>query len=290
MSPIRTRFGYYTIHPVPTKKELNDFYNNCPLGSGTPYTHEIDADEFYHREIACQECDFLLPKNIKTMLDVGCGEGFFLNYFNKKGLTVHGLDFNDSLIKHHFPHLATCVTKGDLLENLKVFYLEGKKWDFVNLTNVLEHVYDPVECLSLLKQIVSDEHGFVRITVPNDYSKLQLEAVNRGYARNDFWIAPPAHLNYFNTSNIVNFLADHGFKVNRLLGEFPIEFYLFNRRSNYQANKDIGYLSHKARIEIENLIAKNSILDLIAFREGCARAGLGRNITAYCSLNRNAER
>lgn len=36
------------------------------------------------------------------MLDIGCGEGFFLDHFHKKGLDVHGIDFNTKLVEGFF--------------------------------------------------------------------------------------------------------------------------------------------------------------------------------------------
>jgi len=285
MRPVKTSAGYYEFLPKPSKKELEDFYKNVPLGSGTGYTHEIDDEEYYHRTIGCHESDFLLPKNINNMLDIGCGEGFFLNHFDKKGLEVHGIDFNNKLVEGFFPHLAKHVSQGDLIEHIENFAKLGKKWDFINLTNVIEHVTDPVQTLASVKKILSAD-GFLRISAPNDFSFVQLDAVSRGYSEDEFWVSFPAHLNYFNTSNFSKFLVSSGLQVNHLLAEFPIEIFLYHKGSNYLKNRVAGSQAHRARIEIENMLAKRSIQELISFRKGCYRAGLGRTIVAYCSFDK----
>ena len=78
-------------------------------------------------------------------------------------------------------------------------------------------------------------------------------------------------------------------RVNHLLAELPIEIFLYHRESNYLKNRAVGFQSHRTRIEIKNMLAKRSIQELVAFREGCCRAGLGRVVTAYCSLNTTAD-
>ena len=123
-----------------------------------------------------------------------------------------------------------------------------------------------------------------RLIVPNDDSYLQHELVRRNFAKPDFWVCPPEHLNYFIVDTFRAIIKAAGFKLDLMLGEFPVDMFLFNPDSNYQLDPAKGKNSHYARIHLENMIAGQSIEKLIAFRKGCAEAGVGRDLVAYLSL------
>jgi hypothetical protein len=124
--------------------------------------------------------------------------------------------------------------------------------------------------------------GMCRFQVPNEYSVLQNYAVEKKIAKKDFWLAPPAHLQYFDKSSLTKTLEHCGYKVNTMLGDFPIDLFLLNKDTNYVENKSVGKNCHFARVEFDNLLAGKNIEDLIAFRKGCAASGIGRNLIAYC--------
>ena len=46
-------------------------------------------------------------------LEVGFGEGFFLDWFAGRGWDVRGIDFTDDGLRAFFPHLIERVTVGD---------------------------------------------------------------------------------------------------------------------------------------------------------------------------------
>jgi 2-polyprenyl-3-methyl-5-hydroxy-6-metoxy-1,4-benzoquinol methylase len=121
---------------------------------------------------------------------------FFLKIFKKRDLEVSGINFNKGVIQCFFPHLVEHVYEGDLMECIKKLSQQKKQYDFINLTNVIEHVVDPSGALGCIKEILSND-GILRISVPNDFSKLQLDAVSRGCARDQYWVSIPVHLNYF---------------------------------------------------------------------------------------------
>lgn len=284
MKIVKNPVGFYEVIPKPSRGELENFYNATPLGLSLDYKSEIDQEELYHKNIGCLESELFIPESAKSMLDIGCGEGFFLNYFDQKGLECMGIDFNANLIQSFFPHLRDRVYEGDVVSIIEGLVAQEKKYDFINATNVIEHVVDPLGVLESIKKILSPT-GVLRISAPNDFSNIQVDAVSKGYGAENFWVHTPAHLNYFNTESFSHFLMSNGLRVNKLLTEFPVEFFLFNLDSNYLKNRNAGARSHRARIEIESMLARQSIEALISFREGCCKAGIGRNIIAYCSLN-----
>jgi methionine biosynthesis protein MetW len=95
-----------------------------------------------------------------TVLDVGCGDGLFLNMLKEKGIDARGVDFSGEAIQK-------CATKGvqaskhDLSEPLP--FPDGT-FDWVVALDVLEHQYDP---LSLLKEMTRVSRRNVIVGVPN---------------------------------------------------------------------------------------------------------------------------
>lgn len=104
-------------------------------------------------------------KNI-SILDIGCGLGQTVFGLEKEGYTnVSGVDLSEEAVKF-------CKEKG-----LNVFFLDireyyGKKYDFIIMSHVLEHI-EKSEIIPLLKKIYSDilnDNGKLCVMVPNAQS------------------------------------------------------------------------------------------------------------------------
>jgi len=63
-----------------------------------------------------------------------------------------------------------------------------------------------------------------------------------------------------------------------IIGDFPIDFDIFNEDSNYIRYKSKGKNSHKKRITIENMFHKVSIEKTNKFYQALSDLGLGRQI------------
>jgi hypothetical protein len=66
-----------------------------------------------------------------------------------------------------------------------------------------------------------------------------------------------------------------------LLADYPIDTFLLNDATNYVRRPDTGRACHFARVHLELALADQSIASLVAFRRGCADAGIGRNLITY---------
>src|ERR1051325_10801072 len=76
-----------------------------PLPAGDDYAKmyaKEHHDEFYFKEGSLDYSKFyeLLEKNIsdKTLVDYGCGDGSFLNYFSQKGYRCIGIEYDKDLV------------------------------------------------------------------------------------------------------------------------------------------------------------------------------------------------
>jgi hypothetical protein len=123
--------------------------------------------------------------------------------------------------------------------------------------------------------------GVVRVAMPNEASWIQSRAVALGHAEDQFWVMPPEHLNYFDVASGARILQHCGFSIADLLADFPIDMFLLSKDTAYTLNRCIGRAAHEVRLRFETELARRSIDQLIAFRKGCAAAGVGRNLIFY---------
>ncbi|RLJ02603.1 MAG: hypothetical protein DRP11_02845 [Candidatus Aenigmatarchaeota archaeon] len=114
-----------------------------------------------------------LPKNVKNVLDVGCGLGRTMDVFMECGLDVVGIDVSPTSIK-------ICKSKG-----LNVFLMDGSKTDFENRSfdlvfsdGLLEHFED---FEPFVKEWCRIADRYVMLTQPNHFSVLGriLKSLNR---------------------------------------------------------------------------------------------------------------
>ncbi len=280
--------GFLTVDPKPTTEELKRFYQEKYFASANAnqYTSEYTTDELLNKRIDCEEAASIIgDQPSKNLLDIGCGEGFFMEYFSNLGWNVRGLDFTaDGILTFH-PHLKDVTEIGDLFAGLDNIIKAGSKFEFVSLNNVLEHVIYPLELLQKLRLILTD-NGICRIRVPNDNSWLQRLIVEKGFGPQDYWYCAPEHLNYMSTNEFQETLENNGLQVMAMFGDFPIELFLLNQNSNYKADVAKGKAAHKARIIFENKFFEKDITKFLRFRKVCAEAGISRNSTAYVRLRK----
>jgi 2-polyprenyl-3-methyl-5-hydroxy-6-metoxy-1,4-benzoquinol methylase len=283
---VRNQLGYYEILPKPSAEYLQAYYNSKYYGTekiNNQYNYTYTEEEVSHKRIDPAEALTYTGDRCGCLFEIGFGEGFFLDYFDRQGWKIDGVDFTIDGLKSYHPHLVGRVSAGDVFEAIEGLAARSNKFDLVVCNNVLEHVIDPVHLLQQLRQLLLPS-GVARIVVPNDGSWLQHEIVDRKLAESDYWVCPPDHLNYFNVQSFVAILENAGLKVIDLLGTFPIDLFLLNPSSNYQQQPNNGRNCHFARVAFENSLWQRSASNAIEFRRGCGRAGIGRDLVAYCQL------
>jgi SAM-dependent methyltransferase len=108
------------------------------------------------------------PKNKKgKLLDVGCGDGVFLNYAKEQGFEVWGIDLDKKsieAIKRNF-HIEKVfpMSLGEFYEYAKN---KNLKFDVITFFEVLEHQDNPRKFLEIIKNLLNEE-GWVVGSVPN---------------------------------------------------------------------------------------------------------------------------
>ena len=277
------------VDPLPSAQELSDYYAQKYYqesdGKKTTYDSVYTLDELAYKALesrmTLQGMKENLPRNKTSpaILDLGCGEGFLVREGLTQGYQMTGVDFSSFGVEKWNPDVLAQCAFGDIYEFLDQSIAAGRKFDACVLRNVLEHVIDPAALLRQMSAVLKDD-GVILVTVPNDYSDLQLLAMERKHIDRDFWFAPPDHLHYFNTKNIIPFFEKNHFSVADMFSSFPIDFFLFHPGSNYITDKIKGKDAHFARIAIDLLLAKEGMDKFVNLYRAMAACGIGRDFTA----------
>ena len=280
-------FGFYEIKQKPTPEELREYYAKRYYQENlTTYQPEYPAEELEHIEGKLRLRHWVLEQLRKgssagSFLDIGCGEGWALDYFQRQGWTVLGLDFSSFSLEKFHPSLRGQLRTGDLYEEVQKLVAAGEQFDVLWLDNVLEHVLEPADLLRLCRTLIKPS-GVLVVDVPNDFSALQLHLLNSGQIDRPFWVVLPDHLSYFNPSGLRNLAEATGWRTAKVIGDQPIDLNLLNSASNYVMNRAVGKAAHQARLAQDNLLLRTASLPAVAaYYEAMAAVGLGRSIVAF---------
>ncbi|WP_425449707.1 methyltransferase domain-containing protein [Dethiothermospora halolimnae] len=223
--------GFHHVHPYPKDDFLDNFYS-------MEYKDELKKINL--SEKVKRICNMTEGKNI---LDVGCGEGDLLTEFKKEGFNVYGLEPSIESVKE-------CEKKGlNVKQGMLGSNMFNKKFDFVNLSFVLEHIPNPSDVLNVIKRDFLKEGGYIIIEVPNDFSFLQ-QCYSEYNKESPYWIHFPDHLNYWNFNTFIPFIEKLGFEIVYKTSSFPLEIFLL-MGEDYIKNKELGKKAHYKRVEFE---------------------------------------
>jgi 2-polyprenyl-3-methyl-5-hydroxy-6-metoxy-1,4-benzoquinol methylase len=281
--------GWRTVSPKPTPEELSAFYaNEYFQKSHGPYDQSYSETELAHRDLIAR----VLLQAIEAarggaaqgarLLEVGCGEGWFLAAAKAAGYAVQGLDFSEDALRRFHPELIEVVRFGDAFEGLDRLIEEGVAVDVCVIEHVLEHVLDPEALLGRLRRIVRPG-GVVAISVPNDFNPVQTALRASGRLTRDVWVVPPEHISYFNTDNLPRLIERCGFEVKLAYSGFPIDWFLMHPGSDYVANPAAGKPAHAARMAIDMMLAERGVGAYLNFARALFACGAGRNQTVIAA-------
>jgi len=118
------------------------------------------------------------------------------------------------------------------------------------------------------------------IDVPNEFNVFQM-AGRDIHGLSDWWVAPPAHLNYFSRDTLHNLLEGCGYEVKLAEASFPLEMFLLFGDC-YVGNSSLGKQCHMKRVEFENNLRRlGHDGKLRDFYQALAGLNLGRQVKIY---------
>ena len=193
--------GFVWSYSQPTQGVLDKFYNDSrPIKAWAEIKKTPQEKVRQHEKY---ELMWDYASRVNSILDVGCGNGFFLNEIGHEVGTVVGIEPSEHAAKECSFNVFNSYEK--MIENE---WLKSHKFDFITMFGVLEHLKDPhAEIEKYAKHLGED--GAFGIIVPN-VDSLAVKVLGKECST-----FCPQHLSYFNLTTLSKFFYSHGFVLCR---------------------------------------------------------------------------
>lgn len=207
-------YGFLETTPQPKEEKLSEYYKTEDYISHTDAKRNV-LEKVYHivRGISLKRKLKLInsfSSSQKTLLDIGCGTGDFLQTAQQNNWQVSGIEPNEQARA-----IANTKTNNAVFTTEQLQEFKKQSFDVITLWHVLEHLPNLTEQVSVLKSLLK-ENGSLIIAVPNYKSYDAIHYKN-------FWAAldVPRHLWHFNQKSIHTLFAKENMKVVQTL---PMKF------------------------------------------------------------------
>lgn len=143
----------------------------------------------------------ILHRNGLNLLDVGCGEGFFLSNASRAGYSVRGIELSEDAAEYARREFGLDVEAKPFEE----LHLPESQFDAVTLWQVLEHVPHPLAILREAHRILKPG-GLLAVSTP-DIGGAPARILGRRW-----WNIRMVHINQFTTHTMTTLLRKAGFR------------------------------------------------------------------------------
>jgi len=147
-----------------------------------------------------------IAPDTKSLLDVGCGTGFFLSHCKAQGWNVTGVE-QSNIARRKAEERIDATIYSSIDEVIET----GKTFDVITLWHVFEHLFDINKSLDQLKSMLN-RGGVLILALPNPCSK-DARVYGKDWAAFDV----PRHLSHFSPQSIRLLTEKHGMKVKKII-------------------------------------------------------------------------
>lgn len=282
------KYGYYELRRQNTREERNANFEDHYFQeySGATYEKvEYPPEELKFLNNQIEERAYVIGQNLAktgvsgdySLLDIGCGEGFLLQYFHDKGKKVKGIDIGSYALEHYHPDMLPFFEKGEMETLIPEMTARGEHYDVINMDRTLNMVYDADQCIELVKGLMT-ECSILIIKVANDYSYLQQSLLESGKLQKEYWLDAPNQTRYFNRKGLLRLLDAHGFGCVDFYGDTFVDFQLINPFSNYYEKPETGKAAHGTIVRLQNMFHDISMERTVEIYRMLGDMGFGREI------------
>ncbi|MEO8886325.1 MAG: methyltransferase domain-containing protein [Mucilaginibacter sp.] len=168
----------------------------------------------------------LLDKTTNTcILDLGCGNGYLVNYLISMGYNAYGTDASEkgiAIAKQINPDrfFVQDLSTGKLPEQLQQL-----NFDTIISTEVIEHLYDPLEFVAFCKTILNGKGQLILSTPYHGYLKnLVISIFNKWDTHiTPLWVG--GHIKFWSRATLSLLLTNAGFTVTDFKGTGRIPYF-----------------------------------------------------------------
>ncbi|MFQ5353449.1 MAG: class I SAM-dependent methyltransferase [Thermodesulfobacteriota bacterium] len=272
--------GFVHIDPIPHDRDMEKMYMEEYFCEEKQASFEYAREDLEWWNIAFDErlgfMESRLGPGQRRILDIGCGPGFFLERAAGRGWQCLGVEPSRTAAKYA-RGLGLEVKKGFF--DGPAFKEEGHAFEAVHISEVLEHVADPLSVLRESHDILED-NGIICAVVTNDYNPVQ-KVLRDSLGYSQYWISVPQRKNYFSIDSIKALMRKAGFTIANVSASFPMDFFLL-MGENYVGDEKLVRSCHRKRKNLDTMLSTPL---LKGFKEEMstllARHNMGGEVVVY---------
>ncbi|MFI1744738.1 class I SAM-dependent methyltransferase [Thalassobellus sediminis] len=225
-----SKYGFLETTPQPSLDKLPEYYESEDYISHTDSQRNL-FEKVYHlvRTISLKKKLKLInsfPLENKSLLDIGCGTGDFLQTAKDNNWNVTGIEPNEQA-----RGIANKKTNDSVFNTKQLSKFELESFDVITLWHVLEHLPNLEEQITIIKKLLKP-NGTLIIAVPNykSYDALYYKS---------YWAAfdVPRHLWHFNKESISKLVSKASMKVEKVKPMLFDAFYVSLLSEKYKSGK-----------------------------------------------------
>jgi len=193
--------GLVFVNPRPTEKALSELYSkNYFVGGGLEggYQDYLKDKDIILNEVNLNFRDISFDQLEESMsgrkcLEIGCAAGFFLEFMDRRGWKVCGVDVSASMSQTGRQLTGLNITTGTIFDAK----FPSNEFDLVTMWYLIEHLHDPKGVLLEANRVLK-EQGVLLLTSP------RVGGVNPAQLWGKNWrlYRVPEHLHYFSKNTI----------------------------------------------------------------------------------------
>jgi SAM-dependent methyltransferase len=199
--------GLVQLHPLPAREVLDSLYGEAYFATegAAPGYDDYEAQEAEYRATFEEElCRIAAFRPSGTVLDVGCGYGYFVRAALDAGYNAYGVDVAAKAVETASARLPGRVFRGTVAD---VPDSAARRFDVVFVSHLIEHICEPVTFVSELEARMAA--GGILVLVTPDIESL-LAKVSRSR-----WVSfkLPEHVCFYSAKTVGDLITRCGLRL-----------------------------------------------------------------------------
>jgi 2-polyprenyl-3-methyl-5-hydroxy-6-metoxy-1,4-benzoquinol methylase len=234
-------------NPRPDSEDLGKYYKSEDYVSHTNQGNNIINRAYkIARYFTLRGKEKLIRKasSTRTLLDIGCGTGQFLEHSKNNGWKINGVEIDPAARA-----LASQTTQTEIYDKLES--IDRKEFQVITLWHVLEHLPDLAKSITEIKNLLA-KNGSLFIAVPN-YLSYEAKKFGQHWAAYDV----PRHLYHFSPQSMQTLAKNNGLKIVKTI-PMRLDSYYISLLSNKQHLGKNHFINSFITGLLSNIYAKKS--------------------------------